>query len=257
MKSEIGISGTLDRESILGLLDERIGAIHVPGFYPADLAARFAAAIASHSELGNYKVQNALRRLGMGYVDVGYDSENARRYHAEALHSIRVIRDLLYPTITPIDHFRLLLEEIWPAGATIEGINGKKCFVGTCRVVDPGSQMLPHSDRFARLLPVDSLHLKGQLAMNVYLQMPRKGGDVELWLRPPTPEEDREHVASDGLDRAALEEPRLVIRPGVGDLLLFNSELIHSVSPGVDGQRVTTSCFVGYRADDSPLTYWS
>ncbi|WP_306031425.1 2OG-Fe(II) oxygenase [Stappia sp. MMSF_3263] len=257
MLKAVEISKELTAESIRKLVAKNIDAIHVPGFYPSDLSAEFSRRIAGHSDLEAYKVQNALKRLGMGYVDVGKDADNASRYHSEAVRSIWGIRDLVYPRMTPLDHFRLLLEEVWPAGATIQTIDGQKSFVGTCRVIEPGATMLPHNDRLARMLVDGQSGLTGQLAVNVYLDMPPSGGDLELWLSEPTPEQDKIQETSDGLERSELSEPRMVIRPQNGDLVLFNSQLIHCVSPGVGGQRVTMSCFVGYRGDDEPLSYWS
>lgn len=252
------ISAELSAESLRALIGTQIDLIHVPGFYPAEQSARFAERIAADSGLESYEVQNALKRLGMGYVDVGGDGVNAGRYHDAAMRSIQDIRALIYPEITPIDHLRLLLEEVWPAGAHIETADGRKCFVGTCRVIEPGAAMLPHNDRFGRMRLDGLADMAGQLAVNVYLQMPERGGEIELWLREPTQAQDRVQEAKDGLERIELGEPKVLVRPGAGDLVIFNSRLIHGVTPG-EGEisRVTTSCFIGYRDDVSPLTFWS
>jgi hypothetical protein len=257
MLKPIEIARELTEDSLRGLINRSVDVIHVPGFYPKDLSAEFADKVAGHGELEAYKVQNALKRLGMGYVDVGGDEENAERYHSVAQQSIWAIRDLVYPRMTPLDQFRLLLEEVWTPGASIQVIDGKKSFVGTCRVIEPGANMLPHNDRLARMLKDGNSGLTGQLAVNIYLDMPPSGGDLELWLAEPNEEQDRRQKTTDGIDRSELGEPRLVVRPGNGDLVLFNSLLIHCVSPGVGARRVTMSCFVGYSGDDQPLTYWS
>lgn len=250
------ISDELSEDSLRRLIHKQIDAIHVPGFYPRDVSLKFADRIASHSELDSYKTQYTLKRLGMGYVDVGGDAESAERYHGDALRSIWLIRDMIYPHIHPLDHLRLLLEEVWGAGSHIERIEGRKSFVGTCRVIEPGATMLPHNDRLGRMSE-GAADMTGQLAVNIYLEMPESGGDIELWLSEPTPEQDAEIRANDGIRQERIGPPRLLIRPGVGDLVIFNSHLIHSVSPGVGGRRVTISSFIGYRGDDRPLTYWS
>ncbi len=258
MSDTIDIATDLNAESLKRLIRMDIDAIHVRGFYPAELSARFAAKIAGHSDLEAYKVQNALKRLGMGYVDVGKDEQNVGRYHNEAIRSMWGIRDLIYPQITPLDHLRLLLEEVWPAGATIETADNQKCFVGTCRVIDPGANMLPHNDRFGRMRLDGLADMTGQLAVNIYLQMPEAGGEIELWLKEPTAAQDKEQETRDGLDRDSLGEPKLVVKPEEGDLVIFNSRLIHGVTAGIGKrQRVTMSCFIGYRDDALPLTYWS
>ena len=257
MKDMGRISGKLSQESLIQLLDMEIDAIHVTCFYPTELSKRFAEKIMSHPELGYYKKQYTVERLGMGYIDVGKTPEFTKEYHEKALDSIRLIRDLVYPHISPLDHLRLILQEIWPAGANIEHLNSQKCFVGSCRVIGPGVALLPHNDRLARMLFDAETDVSGQLAVNVYLQMPRKGGEVELWLVEPTPEQDKAIDADDGLNRRQLPPPKLLIRPDVGDLVIFNSHLIHSVAAGENGHRVTMSSFIGYRGKQKPLTYWS
>lgn len=252
------ISGQLDRDSILKLLDNDIAAIHVPEFYPRTESAELSKRIAAHQALEAYEVQNSLKRLGMGYVDVGGEGGKAERYHSEAVASIQEVRKLAYPLLTPVDHLRLLLEELWPLGAAIETVGEKKCFVGTCRVIEAGAAMLPHSDRFGRMR-LDGLNdMSGQIAMNIYLQMPESGGDLQLWLRKPNEEQDERQRATDGLTYEELGPPALAISPKNGDLVMFNSQLIHSVRASQGNvQRVTMSFFIGYRGEDKPLSYWS
>lgn len=252
------ISSQLDSESIRKLIGNDIAAIHVPGFYPKAESAELSKRIAAHQALEAYEVQNSLKRLGMGYVDVGGEGGKAERYHSEAVASIQEIRRLAYPLISPVDHLRLLLEELWPQGATIETVGGQKCFVGTCRVIEAGAAMLPHSDRFGRMR-LDGLNdMSGQIAINIYLQMPESGGDLQLWLHEPNAEQDERQRATDGLTYEELGPPALVVSPDDGDLVMFNSQLIHSVrSSQGNVQRVTMSFFIGYRGEDKPLSYWS
>lgn len=272
------IARGLDARSLFDLARERVDLIHLPGFCPPDLSAEIARAVAEHGSLEAYRTQSALKRLGMGFVDVGGDAQALGRYHAEALPATRAVRGLVWPKLTPIDHLRLLLDEVWPAGAMIERIRGATAFVGTYRVIEPGAAMLPHNDRLSRMLAAlpggapddapegpdghsdsapDSCGMTAQLAVNVYLEMPEAGGEIELWLRRPTREEDAAIGADDGLPRASLEPPRLVFRPGVGDLVIFNSRLIHNVAPGIGGRRVSASCFIGCRGPAAPLSVWS
>ncbi|WP_340614752.1 hypothetical protein [Xenorhabdus thailandensis] len=60
-----------------------------------------------------------------------------------------------------------------------------------------------------------------------------------------------------GIEPSLLGEPALEIRPDVGDLLIFNSRCMHSVTAGVDDLRLSLSCFIGYRGTENPLSFWS
>lgn len=251
------ISNVLNKESIQQLVAEQIDVIQVKDFYPEELCQAFADKVISCSELGFYKKQSTVGRLGMGYVDVEKSPEMARKYHEDAVDSIWLVRDLVYPNISPMDHLRLVLQEIWPTGANIGHIDNKTCFVGSCRVFAPDVKLLPHNDRLARLMLEGDPQLDGQLAVNIYFQMPEAGGALELWLREPDDEQDKIIAANDGIDRDLLEPPKLVLTPDVGDLVIFNSRLIHNVTPGQGSHRVSISAFIGYRGEQQPLTYWS
>ncbi len=258
MKYYPRISDELNRYSITKLLDNELDVIHIEGFYPHELSKKFAEKITTHAKLEAYQIQNTVSRLGMGYIDVGKDPKLAKQYHDEAVDSIWLIRNLIYPYLSPLDHMRLLLQEIWPAGANIEHINNKKCFVGTCRFFKPNVKLKPHNDRFARLLfDGDTINIKGQLAVNIYLDMLEEGGDLELWLTEPSKEQDKIIGIMDGVDREGLPPPKLLIKPSIGDLVIFNSELLHNVTPGTGHNRVSISSFIGYRGQHKPLTYWS
>ena len=66
---------------------------------------------------------------------------------------------------------RLFLDEAWPAGATLATVLGGKPYVGLCRHLQ--AAVKPHNDLVERDLgcSVQDLGLKGQLAVNVYLEV--------------------------------------------------------------------------------------
>jgi hypothetical protein len=56
-----------------------------------------------------------------------------------------------------------------------------------------------------------------------------------------------------GLDRSKIGPPDVVLRPGVGDLIVFDTGRIHAVRRVADGVRITASCFIGVRSRWHPL----
>lgn len=128
------------------------------------------------------------------------------------------------------------------------------------RIVEPEVTFLAHHDIFAKDAPDSfSAHSpQAQFACNIYLSMPTDGGGLQIWEREITPIEfDAMRQDSYGIDPKCLGRPQLHVRPEPGDLILFNSRLMHAVASGRVSRRLSLSCFVGYRGPAAPLTFWS
>ncbi|MFH9426469.1 2OG-Fe(II) oxygenase [Streptomyces sp. NPDC017529] len=251
----------LTTESLLQLVRRDIAAIHVRNFCDRRIAAEVARKAVRHEALGNYhkKYTSTVGRVFMPHIDTAWDPERTARYHDAALPSIREVRALFAPHLSPVDHVRLLLQECWPAGANLLRLRGRPCFVGALRVFQPTTSVFhPHNDRIEQ--ETDAPEIAGvteQLVANVYLQVPDEGGDLQLWRRDPTSDESRIILEVEGLDPSAVEPPRHVIHPQAGDLVVFSSRMLHAVTPARDGHRVGTAAFIACKGTDEPLLYWS
>lgn len=176
----------------------------------------------------------------MAFYETESKLELIEKYFNEAKNHIDDLRTRCLPYTSPIDLLRCNLDEVWPAGAMLESLYGKKMFVGLSRVVEPNIKLLAHHDIFHKDAPT-SYHTKSliaQFAANIYLTLPATGGQIQIWNREITPAD-------------------FEIAPKLGELILFNSQKIHAVTPGTTASRLSTSCFVGYRGSHLPLTYWS
>lgn len=248
-------------ESLLKLARRDIGAIHVKGFYPKEIAQKAVQKAINHPDLGYYtkKYTSSVGRVFMPHIDSEWDSKLAKKYHSEAIDNIHSMRTLFLPYLSPIDHVRLLLQEFWPAGANLQRLQGENCFVGAIRVFKPTvSSFYPHHDRLDE--ESDSPEAKSlieQLVANVYLQVPEKGGELQLWLRDPTESEKNIIRDVEGLLPESVEPPKLTIHPEAGDLIIFSSRMLHAVTPGQDKHRVGAAAFIGCHGFNKPLTYWS
>lgn len=252
-------STSMNFENLRELVEENVSALLVKRFIDNGIARKLTEKI-----LGNgyhhYINAPSIGRIGMAFYEAERNSDLIGQYFEQSSINIDDLRDRCTPLLSPIDLLRCRLDEVWPAGAKLETLYGQKMYVGLSRVVEPGVAFLAHHDIFAKDAP-DSFRahcLQSQIACNVYLSMPSEGGGLQIWDRAiPAEEFDAMRQDCYGVDPEILGEPQLVIEPEPGDLVLFNSRLMHAVLPGEDVPRLSLSCFVGYRGPATPLTFWS
>lgn len=234
-------------------------AVLIKKFIEPSLAAELAKKIL---DLGYEHYTNApsIGRIGIAFYEAEGDPFKVSNYFEQASKNLADLRERCAPLMCPIDLLRCGLDETWPAGAMLETMYGKKMYVGLSRVVEPGVTFLAHHDIFAKDAP-DSFHahsLQAQIACNIYLNMPTEGGGLQIWSSEIAPD-DFDSMRKDkyGISPEELGPPSLRIQPEPGDLILFNSRLMHSVASGHDLPRLSLSCFIGYRGPATPLSFWS
>ncbi|MET8524742.1 2OG-Fe(II) oxygenase [Micromonospora sp. NPDC005172] len=255
------IAKELTTESLTRLADRKLAAIHVSGYYPADVAAEVAQEAIRHPELENYKTQRAggVGRVHLPHFDVRWNEGLSRRYHDGAIESVRDVRAMFHPYLAPVDQLRLDLEELWPAGANLMRLHGRPCFVGAFRVFNPDtSEFAPHNDAIDQ--ETDAPEIEGivnQLVANIYLQVPKRGGTLQLWTREPTAVEVEILRESAGLNRDLVGPPDVEISPASGDMVLFSSRMLHAVTVAEGDHRVGAAAFIASKGLNHPLTYWS
>lgn len=217
-------------------------------------------------------IARGLRGQGYGYVSgwigtpfpslfqFGATPDGIDHYYATALPNIRGVRDACTPYPSPIDVFRCVVDELWPSGASLQALSGRKMFVGLCCNARPRIPLLAQHDFFARLVRHDPKadDLLMQMAVNVYVDVPQQGGELMMWRDEITDAEFlRRRGDKYGMDIEPLGVPDIVVKPQMGDLILFNTRKLHAVAPGSGSDCLTLSCHLGFRGDDQPLTFWS
>jgi len=104
-----------------------------------------------------------------------------------------------------------------------------------------------------------STNINTQLTANVYLEVPKSGGELCLW--PNWPSQDEYHdiqvEGSYGVHKNHLCDQFIKLIPQQGELIIFNPTRIHSVERIDSGSRLTWSCFIGKESDSKPLKIWS
>lgn len=249
----------LTYNDLLDLCTGKIQALQIKKYYPKEIAEKISERILA-AETGYYINAPSIGRIGMAYFEASGKDALLQNYYGDANSNINSIRNFFTPYYSPLDRFRLELQERWLHGCNIENIHDKQMFVGLCRVVDENIDFLPHQDIFSRDATDNKIasSLLSQLSVNIYLQMAPKGGELEMWdLLMSTEEYDRIRQGNYGLPRKAIDGADLTVMPETGDLILFNAKKFHAVRPSFGEKRISISCFVGFKGIHKPLTVWS
>lgn len=239
----------LKADHIRALAHNNIRIIQVQSF-----VSRTAAGIISDGALGlgykPYTNVDKVRRIGMAYYETEHEEALIEQYFSTARSCLEQLRAACDPVGSPMDTVRCLLDEVWPAGANLQALFGRKMFVGLSRMVEPDTTFLAHHDIFADDAPgmPESESVISQFGANVYVQMPEKGGELLMWHRNMSISEFDEMRAGEyGIHIDDLPPPDVVLKPGVGDLLIFDAHKLHAVASPKEKARLALSFFVAYQ----------
>lgn len=261
---QLKLENVLSLESLSKLIHGEILGIQVPGYYAESKCKRLAHLLTE--QLGPEG------RSSGGIYESDVDSfwntlekpELRIKYLSGSIPTMRRARQLMVDHLYPSDLFRLELDELWPAGATLMRIDGSPMLFGITRRWKEGSEGLPHQDILWREYDNQSATLKqrSQLGINIYLTCPEEGGELETWDYSIPDEQYQSYLKkgikhSYGFDRKDLPEQSFFIKPQIGDLILINTTKIHAIRKTKKGERITVSGFVGYFGDDQSLRLWS
>lgn len=256
---KLRIAKNLSQENLIALAHNDILAIIIKAYYNQGRAKEIAARIAKQ-KIEYYKNAEGIGRIGMAYYETINRPELLEDYYQHAKARIEKLRSLCEPYLSPIDKLRLDLQEVWCHGANIENLEDRKMFVGLCRFLEKEHDIMPHQDILERDVPRvlqdRARELQAQFAANVYLETHQGEGDLEVWDEEPSFAEFKEKCLNYGIPREEIGAAAITIQPEVGDLVIFNCRKLHAVTLSTK-PRISLSCFIGYRGEHHPLTYWS
>ncbi|RVU85396.1 2OG-Fe(II) oxygenase [Leucothrix sargassi] len=256
-------STELTHRSLQGLCNGDILTIRVPNYYSEVACNKILNNLDKQQQLTE-KYDNApeldIYRLGMAFFETRFNKALKETYFSLSEQFNEVVGDICYPHATPLEKFVADLEEHWPAGATIQTLEDKKMMPGLVRIFLQNQPFPPHQDMLTRDVPdlPKEEHPISQLAVNIYLRNFDEGGELEIWDYAPDDEEVKQLYTGthDFIDRDKIPVSSLKIKPNAGELIIVQSSKLHSVRPGIGGDRVAFSCFSAYRGENEPLTYW-
>src|SRR5688500_12345113 len=175
-------SGGLTLQALQALTRREALIVRIPGFISAGVCHLIARGLLRQG-YDDYLNAPAVGRIGMSFFETGGKPEVIDQYFATALPNIRLLRNTCAPYQCPIDVLRCVVDELWPSGASLQSLSGRKMFVGLSRNMRPGAPLLAHHDLFARLAPDDAEanDLLMQMAVNIYVNVPQHGGELVMW----------------------------------------------------------------------------
>ena len=254
-------TSTIEVEDLIALFRGQILAIRVPDFCPPQVCATMSERIIDHPRLEYYPHAPDIGCVMDAFYEGHSDSEKREKYYAGVRESTEQFRMLSWPYLNPMDHLRLLLDDVWPVGARRENIHGRPMAFGLAQLFGQGSRAFPHQD-FLRMDEPDNARaasLITQVTALVYVQPVETGGKLELWWEHYEHEEFMERKRGDGygLDYENIPAPSVTISPRLGELVMADSTKAHAVTTIESGLRIAVNCFIGFRGLSEPLTYWS
>lgn len=255
---------SLGRDDLNSLFRGDILALRIKNFISEEESSVLSERIIKAAGFDHYSIAQELGifRTGISFFETTGNPTKRGQYHLQALSSVHEVRRICSPYQVPLDLFHLNLEEVWPEGAHIEKLQGRKMQPGTIRLFrgDMENTLPPHQDILLREIPESqrAKEMLTQLAVNIYLKTPHEGGELELWdyrLTDDEYEAYRNHT-HDFIDRDKLPKNSVKLKPEPGELILFQSPKVHTVHACKSDIRMAMSCFVGYYGEDKPLSYW-
>lgn len=271
------LEGQLNLSTLKQLLNpsSRTLAIVVRNYLPVHQCAAITKTLAKADDaFQNYGFAPELKILKTGLlfgeacIDKG--DEAMTKYFDMAPDTERLMAKMLGPHGDPMALLRADLAALWPKGAEVAKMWGRRMLPGSVRALSAGSDIIPHQDDLLSEIPREPSFVPSvELVSNVYLSTPEPGNGGELKVYDSAPSYPanykdmyndfssgkRELISSDIAKDLETTES-VTLAPLTGDLILFRGRCIHAVRKVHKGTRASSCVHIGYSGDDEPLRCW-
>lgn len=254
----------LSSDALMRLSNGAALALRFPGFVHSDFAPRMGQALLASPHISNYmNLRDDLTKIGMTYFEAarsGNSSDTIKNYLQASRDHEEYIRNACSQFFeSPMERISELLSDKLKASRL--SLDGQPMFAGLVRIVTQGKQIMVHQDDIGEDSPDNEFakNIVRQWAFNIYLLVPERGGELDVWNRTLSQSEASalQVLGSDyGLDRATLGERSLRIVPRAGELVIIDSRKLHAVNTVDSGARVSISFFLGQDSNGN-FRFWS
>ncbi len=255
----------LDHSDLQKLVDKEVLAIRIHPFIDTADQEAYLQNLADSNLFQRYSCAQdvGVHRIGMTLFETQNDPQMLEAYFRSGEQTYQILDRLFAPYTNPLKKLQQAFSESWANGGQLAYLNGKAMNPGILRKFDRGNfdGLPPHQDTIFKDQGSfeESKCIRAQLAANLYLQIPERGGELEIWNLSFSKEEEKQYYVGkyDFLDRSKIPPPSLRLKPKAGELILFRSDNVHSVRGSIDCERIAISCFFGYYGQNQPMRYWA
>ncbi|MGB8686222.1 MAG: 2OG-Fe(II) oxygenase [Microcoleus sp.] len=249
------------------LIDGQVIAIKIANFVAPDLCHKlsdwYQTDPRQQAYTTEYYLEGSLIQVDQGVIRIGSpynltygkakDDPIYENYYADAPVNTKKRKDACTPHLDPIDKLISQLNKIYVHGAKIASFDHRPMFAGIGRITQAYAQLLeaqPHFDALPQ-----SFSLENQFGANFYFEVPKEGGELEVWDYPCLTPNEISMISPDKDWRFELGKS-ILIKPQKGDLIIISTRLPHAVRMFQEGKRISLNCFIGYRRSEA-LLLWS
>lgn len=242
----------ISHAALQGVIENRIPAVRIDNFATDEEARQLLTGLMEHAcRTGSVK---QVTRLGISQYEQGVRATK-ESYFAQARQLDRDFSRIFAQSFTPVARLIGKLGDLGFDAAVMSEPGLGQYFAGNGKLRNGFSPI--HVD-FA---PQDSAGwaiagATAQLAWNLYLRVPAQGGELLLWDKQWTPQDDIHQVRDNYFySDAVVRDVRMLtigVRPG--EVIIINSRNYHAVAEAKD--RLAFGSFISV-FDDSRLRFWS
>jgi len=278
--AQIVRTNKLTPELLKDFFENKVLAIHMPGFCPPEIAEHTANNILK-KQLHNWNIRDAktgykesdVEVFGTPFTDAIRSDSAWNSYFSGAKKLADELHELSAPYQYPLDKFRNEMDELWPEGFTVKTYKGAKMVPGLVRVMH--DKPVAQSAEASLGCHVDDTPIispnHGKFSVNIYLKPAKQGGNLFVWNSKISSLKEffsrwyliknfflESNYQNEELQKgfqSMLPEP-FEIKVAQGDLVLINTGRPHAVSGYSGGPRVSIQAFITYEKGKA-LQVWA